>query len=186
MSEVEQPAAFRHWNAIDGAINELDLIRVQLVEARQQSRTIRFYEILLAHPNPSQRACAGEAIELSEGWCIVHWAQAVRRSVDFYQSIDRLRAAMAVNGGFILSLTDLSERDLAFAPRASQTRGQLTDRELSAISHLGHGLSNRDIGRAIGLTESTVKSLLSGAYKKMGVSDRTQAALLARDLDLAS
>ena len=41
------------------------------------------------------------------------------------------------------------------------------------------GLSNREIGRALHLTEGTVKGYVSNVLAKLKLDDRTQAALLA-------
>jgi DNA-binding NarL/FixJ family response regulator len=43
------------------------------------------------------------------------------------------------------------------------------------------GLANKQIGRALGITERTVKVHLSNIYRRIGVTDRTRAALWARD-----
>lgn len=50
--------------------------------------------------------------------------------------------------------------------------GDLTGRELQVLHELAQGKSNREIGQALGLTESTVKSHLAGAARKLGTGDR--------------
>jgi DNA-binding NarL/FixJ family response regulator len=60
----------------------------------------------------------------------------------------------------------------------------LTDRERSVLRLLGKGLSNRDIGRALHLTEGTVKGYVSNVLAKLKLHDRTQAALLSARLGL--
>jgi len=55
----------------------------------------------------------------------------------------------------------------------------LTPRELSILERLGRGMNNRAIAMGLGLTHGTVKGHVSRILDKLGVHDRTQAALLA-------
>ncbi|HEX2083257.1 MAG TPA: response regulator transcription factor, partial [Xanthomonadaceae bacterium] len=56
----------------------------------------------------------------------------------------------------------------------------LTARERSVLALLARGGSNKLIARELGLTEGTVKGYVSQVLDKLGVADRTQAALLAQ------
>jgi DNA-binding NarL/FixJ family response regulator len=58
----------------------------------------------------------------------------------------------------------------------------LTARERSILRLLGRGMSNREIGHALHLTEGTVKGYVSNVLAKLKLDDRTQAALLAARL----
>jgi DNA-binding NarL/FixJ family response regulator len=60
----------------------------------------------------------------------------------------------------------------------------LTERERSVLKLLARGMSNRDIGRSLHLTEGTVKGYVSNILAKLKLEDRTQAALLAVRLGL--
>jgi DNA-binding NarL/FixJ family response regulator len=51
----------------------------------------------------------------------------------------------------------------------------LSDRELSILTALGEGLSNKQIARQFWLAEQTVKFHLTNVYRKLGVSTRTEA-----------
>jgi two-component system, NarL family, response regulator DevR len=51
----------------------------------------------------------------------------------------------------------------------------LTERELEVLRLLVDGLTNRDIGRQLYLSSDTVKTHLGNAYRKLGVTSRTQA-----------
>ena len=61
---------------------------------------------------------------------------------------------------------------------------QLTEREREVLALLAHGASNREISEALYIASGTVKNHLSNILDKLGVRDRTQAALKARELRL--
>ncbi len=56
---------------------------------------------------------------------------------------------------------------------------ELTPRELEVLELAAKGLRNREIARAIGRTEATVKVHLKHVMEKLGVDDRTEAVTLA-------
>ncbi|XVU28697.1 response regulator [Actinoplanes sp. CA-054009] len=60
----------------------------------------------------------------------------------------------------------------------------LSDRETEVVRLLAEGRSNREIAAALFLAEGTVKNHVTNVLGKLGVRDRTQAALRARDLGL--
>jgi DNA-binding NarL/FixJ family response regulator len=55
----------------------------------------------------------------------------------------------------------------------------LTQRETDILALLAEGKSNRDISRALYLSEKTVKAHLAAIFRKLGVVNRTQAAMAA-------
>jgi DNA-binding NarL/FixJ family response regulator len=57
--------------------------------------------------------------------------------------------------------------------------GALTRREREVLGQLAEGRSNREIARSLRVSEKTVKTHVSSVLAKLGVADRTQAALLA-------
>ena len=62
---------------------------------------------------------------------------------------------------------------------------QLTEREREILALVAKGASNRQIAENLYLTEGTVKNHMSSILSKLGVRDRTQAALKAKELGLA-
>jgi DNA-binding NarL/FixJ family response regulator len=62
---------------------------------------------------------------------------------------------------------------------------QLTEREREILTLVARGASNRQIAENLYLTEGTVKNHMSNILSKLGVRDRTQAALKAKELGLA-
>ncbi|MFE7619706.1 response regulator [Streptomyces sp. NPDC057496] len=57
----------------------------------------------------------------------------------------------------------------------------LTDRELDILAQLSHGLGNRDIARALFISEATVKTHLGRIYDKLGVDTRAGAVAVAKE-----
>jgi DNA-binding NarL/FixJ family response regulator len=55
----------------------------------------------------------------------------------------------------------------------------LTDREREVLVLLASGLSNKQIGHRLGISEKTVKTHLTNIFQRIGARDRTQAALWA-------
>ena len=60
----------------------------------------------------------------------------------------------------------------------------LSDRELEILGLIADGASNREIAGTLFLAEGTVKNHVTNILGKLGVRDRTQAALKARDTGL--
>jgi DNA-binding NarL/FixJ family response regulator len=57
--------------------------------------------------------------------------------------------------------------------------GALTSREREVLALVAEGRSNREIARQLGVAEKTVKTHVSSILAKLGVADRTQAAVMA-------
>ena len=61
---------------------------------------------------------------------------------------------------------------------------KLTNRELQVLKGLTEGKSNKEIARDLAIQEPTVKLHMKTLYRKVGASNRTQAALIAREAGL--
>lgn len=115
---------------------------------------------------------------------------------DDYRVLDAVRAGAS---GYLLK--DVEERDLHDAVRAAhagrmivasgaatdladglerdERERSLTEREREVLGTLGVGASNREIAKRLDLSEKTVKNHVSSILAKLGLGDRTQAALYA-------
>ncbi len=82
-----------------------------------------------------------------------------------------------------MPLDDLTEREreiLRLRSSAGMPLDDLTEREREILRLLAKGESNREIGEVLFITEGTVKNHVSNILSKLGLRDRTQAALWAR------
>jgi len=91
--------------------------------------------------------------------------------------ISALRAAHA--GG--APLDPSAARVLLDAQRAQQPARNLSPRESEVLSLVASGLPNKQIARRLGISERTVKAHLTAVFQQLGVTDRTQAALWAKE-----
>ncbi|MBD8608983.1 response regulator transcription factor [Frigoribacterium sp. CFBP 13729] len=57
----------------------------------------------------------------------------------------------------------------------------VSGREAEVLRLLGRGLANKQIGTELGISERTVKAHVGSVFRRIGVADRTSAALWARD-----
>ena len=65
------------------------------------------------------------------------------------------------------------------APARAQRHDALTSREREVLALLAHGRANKAIAFELGVAEKTVKTHVGNILAKLGLSDRTQAALYA-------
>jgi DNA-binding NarL/FixJ family response regulator len=70
---------------------------------------------------------------------------------------------------------------IAVAERLAEfpERSDLTEREAEVLRLVARGLSNKEVARAIGRTDETVKIHLKNAFAKLAVADRTEAVTVA-------
>lgn len=70
--------------------------------------------------------------------------------------------------------------------RAPDNPETLTERETEVLRLVAQGLSNKELARALGIGEKTVKTHVSNILAKLGVQSRTQAALYAVQIGLVA
>jgi DNA-binding NarL/FixJ family response regulator len=98
-----------------------------------------------------------------------------------YKDVDPdalVRAIRAVHDGHLLLASEAAET-LLRSDRRTPALDALTGREREVLAELAQGRSNREIARALHVSEKTVKAHVSSVLAKLGVQDRTQAALFA-------
>jgi DNA-binding NarL/FixJ family response regulator len=66
-------------------------------------------------------------------------------------------------------------------PGAAASGDRLSPREEEVLRLVAEGMSNKQIGASLGIAERTVKVHLGSVFRRIGVEDRTSAALWARD-----
>ena len=124
------------------------------------------------------------------------------RIVVFTSFSDRERIVQALDAGAIGYLLKDAEPDEIHAAIRAAARGEaplapkaaaallaergsrspaveLTAREREVLSLVVAGLANKQIARRLGISEKTVKGHLTNLFTRIGVTDRTQAALWA-------
>jgi two-component system, NarL family, response regulator len=108
---------------------------------------------------------------------------------------DIYRAVQAGAQGYLLKDTSLKEmveaiqtvhsakryipREIASRLAERMMRSDLTPRELEILKMLSKGLTNKQIGHALGISDNTVKNHVNSIIEKLEVSDRTEAATTA-------
>jgi DNA-binding NarL/FixJ family response regulator len=90
---------------------------------------------------------------------------------------EELAAAVAAAGQGLIVLPKAVTERLLHEPAASaeELSESLTAREREVLDLLGHGLSNKLIGRELHISEHTVKFHISSLYAKLGVNNRAEA-----------
>lgn len=96
---------------------------------------------------------------------------------------DELLSAIrsVAGGGEAWSRDDVRRMAANKAPIRIEALGDvpLTARESEVLRQLAYGLTNKEIGQALGISYETVKEHVQNMLRKIGVSDRTQAAVWA-------
>jgi DNA-binding NarL/FixJ family response regulator len=92
---------------------------------------------------------------------------------------DELHAAVQAAARGEAPLTPRAAAALLAHRRDRPTEIELTPREREVLGLVVDGLANKQIARRMGISEKTVKGHLTNLFQRIGVADRTQAALWA-------
>ncbi|XZG71206.1 helix-turn-helix transcriptional regulator [Chitinibacteraceae bacterium HSL-7] len=186
---TEDASLMAYWRALDSsaaAVESLDalsalpdgavvLVDVDAPKARAMSEAFwRTHSgrlrLLAAAMSPSP---AGHVMALAAGFR--GYAHAYAPTADWRQIV-----AVVAQGGFWIG-ADVMQRLLAVVETApviaAPDLSLLTPREADVAGLAAGGASNKEIARALDITERTVKAHLAAAFAKLGVSDRLQLAL---------
>lgn len=118
---------------------------------------------------------------------IINFMKAIEIGVDGYIlkecSFLELKSAVhnIINGEIYIQPDLLSYMDVKKMTWKSDNEKieSLTRRELEVLKNLTVGMYNKEIALKLGISERTVKNHVSNIFKKVGVADRTQAAVFA-------
>ena len=124
-----------------------------------------------------------------------HYSARVIILTSFETDEDVYRAVQAGAEGYLLKDTSLKEmveaiksvhvgkryipRSIAARLAERMMRAELTSRELEILKMLSKGLTNKEIGHVLGISNNTVKNHVNSVIEKLEVSDRTEASTTA-------
>ena len=94
---------------------------------------------------------------------------------------DELRSAIRAAAAGHVPIDPRVARVLLPATQGGRPEDALSPREQEVLRLVAEGRANKQIGRALGISERTVKAHLGNVFRQIGVADRTSAALWARD-----
>ena len=102
------------------------------------------------------------------------------------QLIAAIRIVAAGDALLSPSVTRQVIRQFTRLPRSERPRGfdDLTDRELDVYRLIARGLSNAEIGEALFISDTTVKTHITHILQKLSLRDRVQAVVLAHEAGL--
>lgn len=154
----------------DVALMDLAMPRMDGVEATRALKAAHPELRVVVLTSLGDRDMIVEALEAgADGYLFKH--------AEPEEIIAAIRAARA--GGAVLD--PKAARALLDARRERASRPRLSQREEEVLRLVSDGLANKQIARRLGIKERTVKAHLTSVYQSLGVTDRTQAALWARD-----
>ncbi len=86
--------------------------------------------------------------------------------------------AEAASAGADSAATASAGAPMAAMKTLAEVFPQLTPRRLEVLDHVARGMSNKQIARALGIDDDTVKQHLNKVYAQLGVASRTEAVYL--------
>jgi DNA-binding NarL/FixJ family response regulator len=105
----------------------------------------------------------------------------VVKDVEQFALVDNIRAVYRGDGVLAPSVAGrlLARLQGDDRPPTTTPRPALNDNQLQILRLIGEGNTNREIAKEVHLSELTVKSYLQDIYRKLGVRNRVEAALVA-------
>lgn len=109
----------------------------------------------------------------------------VLKDADADELIGAVRQVLAGQSAFPLSLVNQALSAADRGQREDEARlARLTPRELEVLEQIAAGLTNKEIARLLDVRPGTIKAHVERVISKLGVSDRTQAAVLVTRIRL--
>lgn len=149
-------------------------------EGLRELRRLRPDAMVIAINCPSDPAQARTALELGVSAYLLRsmGSEAFNAALSLVLNGERFFPAVLMLDA--LKLAGASTVAAMRPPEPPQGTGEsLTPRQLAVLRHLAVGKSNKEIARALGIQEITVKVHLQAIFARIGVSNRTQAAMHA-------
>jgi LuxR family maltose regulon positive regulatory protein len=155
---------------------ELDLLDIRLLQAegRPDKAAACLSNLLLSQPIADYRA-----ILQIEG---ADFTNALRRLATLMEipAVISQRLAQVLDGPAMPTLANATSANTAIASAIDESGG-LTERERGVMHLLSAGLSNKEIGRQLDLSDNTVKFHLRNIFAKLNVTTRTAAVTAGRN-----
>ena len=110
------------------------------------------------------------------------------KDADGDQLVDAIRVVAAGDALIAPSITKRLISEFAHRPQSAEIEGldELTEREVEVLGLMAKGLSNAEIGEALFVSETTVKTHVSHILTKLHLRDRVQAVVAAYESGLAT
>ena len=138
---------------------------------------------LIKHENPEARILVLTSFGESKQISAAIQAGALGYLLKDSSPDDLLHAIRSVHRGNLVLPQDLALKLMQPQP-AVAALDQLTERETDVLRLLAQGQSNQEIAVNLSISTTTVRSHVSNILLKLGVSNRTQAALIAKERQL--
>jgi DNA-binding NarL/FixJ family response regulator len=116
----------------------------------------------------------GYLLKDSDTQTLLEGIRAAHRGAVIYQSMNSAQAMAEA----IRQLPQIDVESANFINH-SQTYEHLTDKELEVLQYMAYGHRNHEIADLLHISEGTVKTHVHRIFSKLGVSDRTQAVVIA-------
>jgi putative two-component system response regulator len=154
--------------ASDFLTKPLDGLEV-LLRVRNLLHTRRLHRRLRDYAQELEEAVRERTAELEEARAQVLelYQELARRNQQLHEMVDRL-------------MTRAEDRSASRAPQPEMER--LTGRELDVLRLLAQGQTNKELARSLSVSVATVKTHVEHIIAKLGVADRTQAAVRAVEM----
>jgi NarL family two-component system response regulator LiaR len=138
---------------------------------------------LIKHDNPEARILVLTSFGESKQISAAIQAGALGYLLKDSSPDDLLHAIRSVHRGNLVLPQDLALKLMQPQPVVAAL-DQLTERETDVLRLLAQGQSNQEIAVNLSISTTTVRSHVSNILLKLGVSNRTQAALIAKERQL--